>query len=178
MLCFCDIIPLLQRNAVFILERREHSMSNCTIAKAVFDWNNSQEQLLQLTELMKEAFVVFDYETAWCCKLDQVTPVVEKYWAKFPQYHVDFGEPDYDKVWEKSLRVSKAFITRKDFNKFLTPYKETIEKCADELSKEVEKKRQHIVSLYENSEYFSESSTSFIFKQGNIQNAIIQFLLS
>ncbi len=153
-------------------------MSDCTVAKAVFDWNNSQKRLLELTELMKEAFVVFDYESAWCCKLDQITPVVEKSWAKFTHYRLGFSGPDYDKVWEASLRVSKAFITRKDFNEFLTPYKESIEKHANELSKEVDEKLQHIISLYDNSEYFAKSSAPYIFKQDENKQVFMQFLLS
>ena len=153
-------------------------MSNCTLAKAVLDWNESKERLEQLTKLMNEAFIVFDYESVHACNLSQLTPVVEKSWAKFTHYSLGFSGPDYDKVWEASFRVSKAFITRKDFNEFLTPYKESIEKHVDELSKEVDEKLQHIISLYDNSKYFAKSPAPYFFKQDENKKAFMQFLLS
>lgn len=114
-------------------------MSDCIVAKAVLDWQESQKLLTKLTELMDKAFIVFDYESIASCKLTDVTEVIGESWVKFTHYPIKFSERDYDKVYQASVRVSKALITREDFNKILAPYKKAIEEYSSKLTTEVEK---------------------------------------
>lgn len=153
-------------------------MSNCTVVKAVLDYYDSKERLMQLTDLMNDAFIVFDYESIHSCKLSDVTSVIEKSWVKFTTYPIDFCEPDYCKIREASFRVSKAFITRQNFNNILAPYKKVIEEYASMLAAEVEEKHQHIIKLYDNFELFDKSNYACIFKLKEFQEAFVQFLMS
>lgn len=153
-------------------------MSNCVVAKAVFDWQNTQKRLIELTKLMEEAFVVFDYESAAACRLPDVTKVIEYSWVKFISYPIKFSNQDYVKIREKSHQVSKAFITRQDFNNLLAPYKKAIEEYSSKLAMEVEEKRQQIIKLYDNFEQFGTSPLACILKQEEIKELIMQFVMS
>lgn len=153
-------------------------MSDCIVAKAVFDWRNTQKQLDELTQLMKDAFVVFDYESAWCCKLPDIPNVIEQFWVKFTKYPIEFHTSDYNIIWEASVKVSKAFITRKDFNELLAPHRVVIENYASTLATVVESKRQHIIELYDNFEPFTTSEHDFIFEQEKIKEVFMQFIMS
>ena len=152
-------------------------MSDCIVAKAVLDLQETQNRLTQLTELMNEAFIVFDYESIAACKLPDVTKVVENSWVKFTHYPIEFSERDYNKIHEASIRVSRAFITREDFNNLLATYKSAIEEYSSKLTAEVEKKRQHIIKLYDNFEQFNTSQLAFIFKQEEIKEIFMQFVM-
>lgn len=153
-------------------------MSNCTVVNAVLDWRDAKKELTELTQLMEEAFIVFDYESILACKLPEITKVIEKSWVEFTKYPISFCESDFNKIREASLRVSKAFITRKDFNEILAPYKKAIEDYSSKLAKEVEKKYQYIIKLYNNFEQFGSSPLSVFFEQEQVKETFMQFLLS
>lgn len=152
-------------------------MSDCIVAKAVFDWQNTQKRLIELTKLMEEAFVVFDYESVAGCKLPNVTKVIEDSWVKFISYPIKFSDRDYNRIREASLRVSKAFITRQDFNELLAPYKKAIEEYSSKLATEVEEKRQHIIKLYDNFGPFDTDPLGCVVKLEGIKNLFMQFVM-
>ena len=124
---------------------------------------------------MKDAFVVFNYES---CKLPDIERIIKEFWVKFIQYPIEFDCSDYDKIWEASINVSSAFITRKDFNELLAPYRSVIEKHASQVATIVESKRLNIIELYDNFEPFKTSEYDFILENEKIKELVMQFAMS